>query len=654
MPGVGLANPPGILTPGAGPNGPGRIDARKPVTAVGYADSFGFATPNGVRGFIGPPAGSLRQPTSWYVRIGGSNDNGGSSTSLTPDRTGTDGTTAVAAATLTSATAAFTNADVGKGVCIFTGATARRFKIISVTSSTVAVLNAIVGALATGTATWSIGGAWADLRPAVGDPNISNNGQSGVAAGDTIYLGAGSYRAVVAANNQPVTLTNGAFSPLFNGQVNIVGDVTGQFTGDAGMVQLTAYTTNDKTAPSATTLLNLNGKSNLAFSNIMFVSGNALLVTATTATSQNVSFTDCSFHEGYTGNINSLISATAGYNAAGFGIPLNWLIDRCYFVNGANLGGEGVLFTVTAGVGADYSITSVIRNSFFLVLNNGNATAIRVANSGAGAAKGNGLVVRNCTIIGQGIDTNGVVSASFPTRVNGCFLYVGTTNGALTAAATTAMLESNNLIVASTARSNVSIGAGSITDGSYAPLFHFGQERIWLPPMFRPFGEPMAGSPLLGFGNDGGQTPYDLRSNIRPAGGSSPLPAVGALERADTFVADASPIGGGTSAVKLTGPGYNDFLLPISAAQAGHARTVSVKVKWDASYGGTLPQIMLVAKPQMGVTAQTVAAVGTSGNVYTISLASFTPTAAGTLNVRLISNDLSGASVVEWDDFAIT
>ena len=56
--------------------------------------------------------------------------------------------------------------------------------------------------------------------------------------------------------------------------MNIVGDVTGQFTGDAGMVQLTAYTTNDKTAPSATTLLNLNGKSNLAFSNIMFVGGN--------------------------------------------------------------------------------------------------------------------------------------------------------------------------------------------------------------------------------------------------------------------------------------------------------------------------------------------------------------------------------------------
>ena len=37
------------------------------------------------------------------------------------------------------------------------------------------------------------------------------------------------------------------------------------------MVQLTAYTTNDKTAPLATTLLNLNGKLNLVFSNIMFV-----------------------------------------------------------------------------------------------------------------------------------------------------------------------------------------------------------------------------------------------------------------------------------------------------------------------------------------------------------------------------------------------
>ena len=68
--------------------------------------------------------------------------------------------------------------------------------------------------------------------------------------------------------------------------------MTGQYTGDAGMVQLTAYTTNDKTAPSATTLLNLNGKSNLAFSNIMFVGGSATMLTASTVTSQNIAFLD--------------------------------------------------------------------------------------------------------------------------------------------------------------------------------------------------------------------------------------------------------------------------------------------------------------------------------------------------------------------------
>ena len=160
------------------------------------------------------------------------------------------------------------------------------------------------------------------------------------------------------------------------------------------------------------------------------------------------------------------------------------------------------------------------------------------------------------------------------------------------------------------ARTNVTAGASSISDGSYAPLFHFGQERIWLPPLFRAFGEPMAGSPLLGFGNDGGQTPYDLRGPLwqRPAGGSSALPAVGAMERSDTFIADPTPIGPDTSPVKLTGPGYNDFLLPIGITEVGQTRNFSVEVQWDANYATSptapLPTAILVGKPQMGVAQQ--------------------------------------------------
>ena len=207
----------------------------------------------------------------------------------------------------------------------------------------------------------------------------------------------------------------------------------------------------------------------------------------------------------------------------------------------------------------------------------------------------------------------------------------------------------------------MAIGTHSISDGSYAPLFHFGQERIWLPPIPRYFGEPMANSPLLGFGSDGAQTPYDLRGalNPRPAGGGSALPAVGALERSDTFVTDPSPIGPDTTPMKLTGPGYNDILLPIGVTEVGQARNVSVEVQYDSSYAGGIPglypAILLIAKPQMGVAAQAVyAPAGDPGSPQTLSLAPFTPTASGVLDIRLVSYDQSGVSVVEWDGMVVT
>jgi hypothetical protein len=349
---------------------------------------------------------------------------------------------------------------------------------------------------------------------------VAADTNSPVRPGDSVYVGAGTYRAVV---------TQGAtWSPAFNGVVNIVGDVTGQFTGDAGMVQLTAYTTNDKTAPSATTLLNLNGKSNLAFSNIMFVGGSATVVTATAATSQNITFRDCAFVSGT--QATNGIAATASYAVA-----LNWIIDRCFF---GPTRGTSLIFTVTTGVGPnDYDITTTVSNCTFLGC--GQSRTIIVTNSGAAAQKGNGLRVRNVFAVGSAanfLDTTTSTSLVFPTSVyNSMFMGSGTGTG-LSTGAPGSLVEDYNVILFSTARSGVTVGAHSISDGSYAPLFHFGQERIW-GGLLRPFGEPMAGSPLLGFGNDGGQTAYDLYNRPRPAGGGAlPYPAVGALERGNTAV----------------------------------------------------------------------------------------------------------------------
>ena len=223
------------------------------------------------------------------------------------------------------------------------------------------------------------------------------------------------------------------------------------------------------------------------------------------------------------------------------------------------------------------------------------------------------------------------------------------------------IVESYNLMYGATPRTNVNVGAGSISDGSYAPLFHFGQERIW-GGLLRPFGEPMAGSPLLGFGSDGAQTLYDLMLRPRPAGGASALPAVGALERGNTAAQATSPAPPtGTYSWKFTGPGYQDFQLPVSAV----ATTVAVSVQRDGSYatapGGLLPTMELLSNPTLGLgngqpstVWQTITDTGPASQWNTLTSAPFTPSGDGWVTVRVWSDDASGVSVVNFAVFVIT
>ncbi len=539
------------------------------TSSVPYGAFGSYANSNtGVWGFKGPAIGSLQQPKTWYVRKGGADTNGGDTNALSPERSGSDGV-GNGTTTFTSATAAFTSADVGRGISI----TAITYKILVVTNSTTVTVNAVVSS--SSGKQWAIGGAWLTIGQSI-QPPAGTTTQS-PSPGDTIYIGAGTYRETISVG------TATGWVPSFNGTVNIVGDVSGQYTGDAGMVQLTAYTTNDKTAPSATTLLNLNGKSNLSFSNIMFVGGTGIVVTATTAVSQNVSFTDCTLLSPQQAGA-FLVSHTGVAN-----VISNWLLNRCYLRSLRN-GAIVTLTWPTSGNGADYDV-----------------------NIYGGAA------------VGMSANTSGQI------------------------------LEAYNLIICSTARTNVTTGTGSISDGSYAPLFHFGQETQW-GGLLRRFGEPMAGSPLLGFGSQDpiASNPLDLRGFPRPAGlgaAGSQLPAVGALERANTSVQATTPAPpSGTYVWQFTGPGYQDFLLPVDTTST----TVSCTVQRDANYTGDTPMLHLLANPSLGVVKQTVSDTGGTGTNNTLTLAPFAATAAGAVTIRVMSGDLSGTSIVAFSVFTVT
>lgn len=458
-----------------------------------------------------------------------------------------------------------------------------------------------------------------------------NKALTTVASNTAVYIGAGVYREVVSVTITPTSL------------VQIIGDVTGQFTGDAGMVQWTAYLTNDKTAPSATTLLNLNGKSNLTFQNIMFVGGTAIIITATTATSQGITFRNCSVI-GNQASAGSCLSLTL---PSGGGVPANWLFDRCLF----NLA-RGTGFTITcpqsATGSANNDIGFLVQNSLFVALT--AQTLFSTSGAASSGSKPGGISLRGCSIFGGGVlfATNSANwSTSLPASIYGCVLVTPST--ALNANNSGQIVEDYNLIYAATPRTNVSAGAHSISDGSYAPLFQFGQELQWGGTQ-RPFGEPMQSSPLRAFGApDTSAGPLDIRGIPRP---SSPSQwDVGAYQRGNTAVQTTTVVQAGSSAIQIVGNGTQDFDVPVNAT----ATALSIWIRYDSNYTGPLPQIQVVKAQQVGVGDYTLPVSTNSLNAYaqyTIPL--INPTANGIVTLRIVSGDTSGAGNVYCDAFSVS
>lgn len=467
-----------------------------------------------------------------------------------------------------------------------------------------------------------------------------NKALTTASAGTAIYVGAGTYRETVS-----VTIVPTQAAPVW-----VIGDVDGSRTGDPGMVQLTGMTTSDTAAGSATTLLNLNQKSNLSFSNILFVGGQGVLLTAA-ASSVNIAFTDCAFR--FWQPNTAMFSTTHG-----FGQAANWIFDRCLFFPAASNGGHWFL-ACTLGTGTDYDINIVIQNSRWIFTSQGAGTGISTQTTGSGSARGSGIRIKNTTFSVQGavlFVNTGAGSTVIPHIVTGCMIEHGGASSALRGEALGNIWESYNLIISNSARTNVTAGPGSVAGAGmasgYPPLFTFGQERIW-GQLNRPFGEPLAGSPILGFGTDPvyGTPPLDALYRPRPAGGQSSRAAVGSLERSNTFIADPVPIGSGGSAIKATGPAYAEFYVPVPARPI----TITCAVRWDATYSGQKPQLQIDANERIGVGARTVTAVGPSGVNETLTLPTFTPSAAGQMVVvRVVSQDQNGAGVLRVDDFTVT
>lgn len=333
---------------------------------------------------------------------------------------------------------------------------------------------------------------------------------SPVVGGDRVFIGAGTYREVITVAITPTST------------VQIIGDVDGAQTGDRGEVNWSAYLTNDTSAPSASILLNTNGKNFLAFSKIHFI-GSGSNPYISDALSTNISFTECSFQA--SGAVNGLaitVTTTPG-------VAANFTVDRCIFIGATS--NSAIRLTLATVNGADFDYNCLIQNCFMLIAGS-SGIGIEINSSGALAFFGGGVKVYNCTIYGgnRGIYAN---SASLSTSIPAVKVYnsfiMGPSTAALQANTSGQITEDYNRLWSPTPRTNVTAGGNSNSTLNHALLLEIGQS-IYQGRGARAFFSPMVGSPLLAFGAQAGGPSVDLLNRARPG-----TYAVGPLELSPVF-----------------------------------------------------------------------------------------------------------------------
>lgn len=288
----------------------------------------------------------------------------------------------------------------------------------------------------------------------------------------------------------------------------VIGDVDGAQTGDAGEVIWTAYTTNDKTQPSASAQLTLNARDFLTFRFITFLGGTnsgAGCVTAA-AHSSDITFYKCAFIASHTQGTAIFLSATVD-------LALNWLIDGCIFYSG------GALFSnaLPTSTIADYDLNFQWKNCLFL---GAGSNSINISASGANSFKPGGMDVFNCSFFGKNgaFVTGANMSTSIPCTVYNSFVH--STSACLSANTTGQIVEDYNVLWSATTRTNVTAGTHTIaaTSGvAHAPMIDIGQWS-WLGKTPRMLFSHLSSSPYLGFGAQSGGPSTDILGLTRSAG----------------------------------------------------------------------------------------------------------------------------------------
>lgn len=329
-------------------------------------------------------------------------------------------------------------------------------------------------------------------------------GSSGISSGDTVFIGAGTYRETVTVGMTSAT-----------SETKVIGDTLGTYTGDAGEVIWSAYTAGDLVSPSTNTTCNLSGRDYLTFANIAFIGGSASpsCIISTAGTPRNISFLNCTFF-GSSTSFGWLM-----YITSSFAESLNWTINGCRFWGRGGIG----LNPASSLSGSHFNLNVSIQNSIFWTFQIGIGIEIQSPYT----INGNGITIISCLFLGQQTasiyNSYSALNATYPTTVQNS-VAIGV-NVAMSSNASGSFVDGggNRFQTFGNVVSGVSVHA--TTRGGFWPnLFplELGQSVALGLPYRHPL-MPYAASGTypggsLGFGNVSGGTSTDILGAARPSG----------------------------------------------------------------------------------------------------------------------------------------
>lgn len=377
---------------------------------------------------------------------------------------------------------------------------------------------------------------------------------TGIASGDTLYIGAGKYREIVSL---------GLTSPTV--ETSIIGDVHGIYTGDAGEVIISAQTSGDYLVAAASTVMTLGGRDFLTFKNIYFMGGSAApSVINAAATSTDIKFQKCTFAT-TTGTNRTAIAITVGFE-----VVANWEIDSCVIFSNTLQSSVGAVdVTLTTGTGTDWDAKIVIKNCLFHA--NGGSV-LRVTSSGVAANEGGGVVMRNCTIIGgaTAISTTttrvGGSTFTYPVIVENCVITHSNSNIVFTGGELGALVENYNIVYGgSSIRSNVNIGPQ--TRVSLEGYLEIGNRDL-MNDYSRSMFSPSENSLLCSFGNKTTSAPLDILGIKTDAGSNVVLHDGNVTSSTDNSITDT------LASFGTSGHLYHKVIKIASGVGAGQTKTI--------------------------------------------------------------------------------